>query len=94
MGVCRIALRLGREPDGSFRPVSASTPTRGGFNGGQTRHVLGRLEVAGIAAAGLLLPSALIDWAFGTDLLSILAQATLAAFACALIVAVWNYQNR
>ena len=54
---------------------------------------LAACQLAGIAAAGLLLPSALIDWAFGTDLLTFLAQATLAAFACALIVAVWNYQK-
>jgi hypothetical protein len=54
---------------------------------------LAACQLAGMAAAGLLLPSALIDWAFGTDLLNILAQATLAAFACALIVAVWNYQK-
>jgi hypothetical protein len=54
---------------------------------------LAACQFAGMATAGLLLPSALIDWAFGTDLLSILAQATLAAFACALIVAVWNYQK-
>jgi hypothetical protein len=46
-----------------------------------------------MVAAGLLLPSALIDWAFGTDLLTILAPAMLAAFAGALIVAVWNYQK-
>jgi hypothetical protein len=41
-------------------------------------------QVAGIGAAGLLLPCSLIDLAFDTDLLSIVAQAMLAAFACAL----------
>ena len=50
-------------------------------------------EVAGIGAAGLLVPSYLIDLAFDTDLLPILAQAMLAAFACALIVTVWNDQK-
>lgn len=50
-------------------------------------------EVAGIGAAGLLVPSYLIDLAFDSDLLTILAQAMLAAFACALIVNVWNDQK-
>jgi hypothetical protein len=50
-------------------------------------------EAAGIGAAGLLVPSYLIDLAFDTDLLTILAQAMLAAFACALIVTVWNDQK-
>jgi hypothetical protein len=45
-------------------------------------------QLAGIVAAGLVLPSALLDWAFGTELLSALPQAVLAAFACALIVGV------
>ena len=51
-------------------------------------------QVAGIGAAGLLLPCALIDQAFDTDLLSIVAQAMLAAFACALMLAVWTAQER
>ena len=46
-------------------------------------------RVAGIGLAGLFLPSALIDLAFDADFLGILAQATLTAFACALMVAVW-----
>jgi hypothetical protein len=50
--------------------------------------------VAGISAAGLLLPCALIDQAFDTDLLSIVAQAMLAAFACALMLAVWTAQEK
>jgi len=50
-------------------------------------------EVAGIAAAALLVPSYVIDLAFDSDLLTILAQAMLAAFACALIVTVWNDQK-
>ena len=50
-------------------------------------------QVAGIGAAGLLVPSYLIDLAFDTDLLTILAQAMLAAFACALMVTVWNDQK-
>jgi hypothetical protein len=47
-------------------------------------------QVAGVGAAGLLLPSYVIDGAFDTDLLSIMSQAMLAAFACALILAVWT----
>jgi hypothetical protein len=50
-------------------------------------------QVAGIGAAGLLLPSYLIDGAFDTDLLNIVAQAMLAAFACALMLAVWTGQE-
>jgi hypothetical protein len=49
--------------------------------------------VAGIIAAGLLLPSYLIDLAFDTDLLTALAQAMLAAFACALMVTVRTDQK-
>ena len=47
-------------------------------------------QLAGIGAAGLLLPSYLVDLAFDTDLVTILAQAMLAAFACALMGMVWN----
>ena len=50
-------------------------------------------QVAAISAAGLLLPSYLIDLAFDTDLLTTLAQAMLSAFACALMVTVWNDQK-
>jgi hypothetical protein len=50
-------------------------------------------QMAGISAAGLLLPSYLIDLAFDTDLLTTLAQAMLAAFACALMVTVWTDQK-
>ena len=38
MGVCRVALRLGRGPGGSLRPVFA--PTRGGFSALITGHSL------------------------------------------------------
>lgn len=50
-------------------------------------------QVAGIGAAGLLLPGYVIDGAFDTDLLSVVAQAMLAAFACALMLAVWTGQE-
>jgi hypothetical protein len=50
-------------------------------------------QVAGISAAGLLLPSYLIDLAFDTDFLSIVAQGMLAAFACALMIVVWTDQE-
>jgi len=36
----------------------------------------------------------LIDQAFDTDLLSIVVQAMLAAFACALMLAVWTEQEK
>ena len=50
-------------------------------------------QVAGIAAAGLLVPAYVVDLAFGTDLLTILAQGMLAAFASALMVTVWTDQK-
>ena len=50
-------------------------------------------QVAGLCAAGLLVPGYLIDLAFDTDLLTVLAQAMLAAFACALMIAVWTGQK-
>jgi hypothetical protein len=50
-------------------------------------------QVAGIAAVGLLGPGYVIDLAFGTDIVSILTQGMLAAFACALIFAVWSGQE-
>jgi hypothetical protein len=50
-------------------------------------------QVAGLVAAALLLPSALIDNAFDTDFVSILLQVTLTAFAVALIVSVWKAQK-
>jgi hypothetical protein len=50
-------------------------------------------QVAGIAAVGLLATGYLIDLAFDTDILSILTQGMLAAFACALIFAVWSGQE-
>ena len=61
----------------------------------QNRHetLMAVCQVAGISAAGLLLPCSLIDMALGTDFLSIVAQAMLAAFACALMLAVWTGQE-
>jgi hypothetical protein len=47
-------------------------------------------QLAGISATGLLVPCYFIDRTFGTDILNILMQAMLAAFACALILAVWS----
>ena len=46
--------------------------------------------MAGISAVGLLLPTYLIDLTFDTDILTILLQAMLATFACALMLAVWT----
>ena len=51
-------------------------------------------QLAGLVAAALLLPSALIDHAFDTDFVSILLQVTLTAFAVALIVAIWKAQKQ
>ena len=48
--------------------------------------LLAACQVAGIGLGVLLLPGALIDLAFGTDLVGILAQ----AMACALLVTVWT----
>ena len=61
----------------------------------QNRHEMlkAACQLAGTGAAGLLLPCALIDMAFETDLLSIVAQAMLVAFACALMFVVWTGQE-
>ena len=47
-------------------------------------------QVAGISAAALILPCALIDLKFDTDFLSMLMQAMLAGVVLALMVAVWT----
>jgi hypothetical protein len=47
-------------------------------------------QLAGISATGLLVPCYFIDRTFDTDILTILMQAMLAAFGCALILAVWT----
>jgi hypothetical protein len=51
-------------------------------------------QVAGLVAAVLLLPSALIDLAFDTDIVGNLLQAALAAFAVALIATVWKVEHQ
>ena len=56
--------------------------------------LLAACQVAGIAAASLTLPFALVDWLFGTELAVFLAHAALVAFVCALIVATWKLQDR
>lgn len=50
-------------------------------------------QLAGIVAALLLLPAAIVDMVFGTDFLSMLSHAVLAAFAASLIVAIWAAQK-
>ena len=50
-------------------------------------------QVAGVSAAGLILPCYLVDLAFDTDFLSILTQAVLAGVALALMFAVWTDQE-
>lgn len=44
-------------------------------------------QLAGIVAAALVLPGALIDLEFGTEFLDVLSPAILAAFAVALMLA-------
>ena len=56
--------------------------------------LLDACQVAGLVAAALLLPSAVIDQAFDTDFLGIVLQAVLAAFTAALIVIVWKAQKQ
>ena len=75
-----------------LRPVS--THDTGGDVQDKRDTLVAVCQLVGISFAGLLVPGALIDLAFDTDYLSILAQATLAAFACGLMVAVWiDYQD-
>ena len=50
-------------------------------------------QVAGIGAAALLVPCYLIDVTFDTDITTMVMQGMLAAFACALIIAVWKGQE-
>ena len=86
-----LALRLGRgraATSARFLPV-----TQGRAVQDKRETLMAACQVAGIGAAGLLLPCALIDMAFDTDFLTIAAQAMLAAFACALIVVVWTGQE-
>lgn len=56
--------------------------------------LLAACQIAGLVAAALLFPGAVIDLVFGTDLLNILSQAALAAFAVALILAVWRFPKQ
>ena len=74
-----------------MRPVSAGDT--GESSAGQARDTNAACQVAGITAAGLFLRCSLIDMAFGTDFLTIAAQAMLAAFACALMLVVWTGQE-
>ena len=50
-------------------------------------------QLAGISAAALILPCALIDLKFDTDFLGMLIQAMLPGVALALMVAVWTAQE-
>jgi len=50
-------------------------------------------EVQRQPSAGLLVPGYLIDLAFDTDIVTIVAQSMLAAFACAPIAMVWIGQK-
>jgi hypothetical protein len=68
-------------PSGDLRPV----PQKGAAVQGRWERLTAACLLAAIGAAGL---TYFIDLAFDTDLLSVLGQAALAAFACAAIVAV------
>jgi hypothetical protein len=61
---------------------------------GERRETLAAVcQVAGICAAALLVPCYLIDVVLDTDIVTIVLQGMLAAFACALVVAVWTSQE-
>ena len=90
----------GKGPGGHVRPVSTKglyeryrTEDGGGALQGEREILTVACQVAGICAAGLLVPGYLIDLAFDTDIVTIVAQSMLAAFACALIAMVWNGQK-
>ena len=88
--VCRVVLRLGRAPGGGSVckvTLGLSVPFR-------RETLIAVCQLAGMGAAALILPCYLLDLAFDTDLLSMLAQAALAGFACALMVAVWADQEK
>ena len=88
-----LALRLGRGRAGGSTCARFPLNNTGDSSAGQARDTSGGCYIAGISAAGLLLPCSLIDMAFDTDFLSIAAQAMLAAFACALMLVVWTGQE-
>ena len=56
--------------------------------------ILAVCQVAGLVAAALLLPSAVLDLAFDTDISTMLLQAMLVVGAVALAVSVWNAGKR
>ena len=61
----------------------------------ETPHALeAACQVAGLVAVGLLVLSALMDLAFGTDFLSFLPHAVLAALVVAFVVGVWRAQKK
>lgn len=60
---------------------------------GRRETLMAVCQVAGVSAAGLILPCYLVDLAFNTDFLSILMQAVLAGIALALMFAVWTGQE-
>jgi hypothetical protein len=86
-----LALRLGRDRAGACARFLPATQGRAVQDRRET--LVAACQVAGIGAAGLILPCSLIDMAFGTDFLSIAAQTMLAAFACALMLVVWTGQE-
>ena len=86
-----LALRLGRgraATSARFLPA-----TQGKAVQDKRETLMAACQVAGIGAAGLLLPCTLIDMVFDTDFLTVAAQAMLAAFACALMLVVWTGQE-
>jgi len=85
-----VALRLGRDRRVCARLLRT---TQEGDVQDRQDTLIAACQVAGLSAAGLILPCYLIDLAFDTDFLGILTQAMLAAFACALVLAVWVDQK-
>ena len=90
MGRVALLLRLGR---GRAWFAPGFRDTIGGAMADNRETLMAACQVAGISTAGLILPCYLIDLEFDTDFLGILAQAMLAAFACAIMLAVWTDQE-
>ena len=78
-------------PGGGVRPVSATT--FGASVPMKRETLMAVCQLAGIAAAALILPCSLIDLKFETDFLGMLMPAMLGSVALALMVAVWTDQE-
>jgi hypothetical protein len=65
---------------------------RGERMGSAKQWLLLACEIVGIGAALLVLPCALIDFAFGTELVSLLSPGALFALACATALTVAGFR--